>query len=76
VSELSEKLAPVIHKALLANGVQLTNKELFPVSQEVAQYVAANFDAIAKIVQKKETKVVPVAPPALKPPPPPGGKTA
>jgi hypothetical protein len=51
VSDLSEKLSPAIHKALLANGVQLTGKELGPVSKDVAAYVKNNFEAVSKHVQ-------------------------
>jgi len=50
MSALAGRLSPVIHKALLANGVQLTHKELGPVSKDVAGYVTANFDAVSEEV--------------------------
>jgi len=51
MSALAGRLSPVIHKALLANGVQLTHKELGPVSKDVAAYVTANFDAVSEEVK-------------------------
>jgi len=51
MSALAGRLSPVIHKALLANGVQLTHKELGPVSKDVAGYVTANFDAVSEEVK-------------------------
>jgi hypothetical protein len=70
VSELAGKIAPVIHKALLANGVQLTNKELIPVSEEVAAFVEGLFPK----VEKKKEAAIPAA--TVAPPPPPGGAGA
>jgi len=51
MSALAGRLSPVIHKALLANGVQLTHKELGPVSKDVAEYVVANFEVISEEVK-------------------------
>jgi len=86
MSSLSGRLAPVIHAALLANGVQLTAKELGPVSRDVATYIDANFDVItkerqaeltaAKKEEKKETPVPVVSngvSGVVAPPPPPNG---
>ena len=50
MSDLSGRLAPVIHKALLANGVQLTGKELNPVSASISDYMKNNFEAVSKDV--------------------------
>jgi hypothetical protein len=81
MSDLSGRLAPVIHKALLAEGVQLTGKELTPVSVAVAAYVKANFEAVSKELQAEiaadktaaEATTAPVASGPLQAPPPPGG---
>jgi hypothetical protein len=72
-------LAPTINKALLANGVQLTGKELTPVAREVAEYVFANEDAFneafkadKKVVDDAKAKeVVPVPSSSGRPPAPP-----
>jgi hypothetical protein len=71
-------LAPTINKALLANGVQLTAKELTPVSREVAEYVFANEDAFnealkadKKVVADAKAKEIAVPTPSGKPPAPP-----
>ena|ERR1035438_3109011 len=50
MSDLSGRLAPVIHKALLADGVQLTGKELGPVSVAISAYIKNNFEAVQKDV--------------------------
>jgi hypothetical protein len=55
VSDLSGKLSSVIHAALLANGVQLTGKELSPVSVTVAGYVRDNFEGVTKSVNEELT---------------------
>ena len=55
MSDLSGKLSSVIHAALLANGVQLTGKELGPVSVTVAGYVRDNFEAVTKSVNEELT---------------------
>jgi hypothetical protein len=74
MSALAGRLSPVIHKALLANGVQLTHKELGPVSKDVADYVATNFDPISEEVkvelaarEKKEAEAKLAAEEAAKP---------
>ena len=55
MSDLSGKLSSVIHAALLANGVQLTGKELSPVSVTVAGYVRDNFEGVTKSVNEELT---------------------
>jgi len=48
MKNVSSFLSGTIDKALLANGVQLTGKELAPVSRQVAEYVYLNEEAFNK----------------------------
>ena len=60
---MREQLAVILHKSLLANGVQLTGKELNPVVN----------DLMAFLEPKKDTPLV--AGTELKPIPPTGAKS-
>ena len=52
MKNVSSFLSGTIDKALLANGVQLTGKELVPVSRQVAEYVYLNEEAFNEAFAK------------------------
>jgi hypothetical protein len=60
MKNIASFLSATINKALLANGVQLTGKELSPVSREIAEYVYRNedsFNAAFKSDKEEQSQV-------------------
>jgi hypothetical protein len=50
MSDFAKRLSSVIHKALLAEGVQLTSRELGPVSAAVSNCLKKDFEVVTKEV--------------------------
>ena len=63
---MKEKLVAVLDKSLKANGVQLTNKELIPVVNDLMDFLEPKPSEVPKAVP-------PVSGTELKPIPPTGG---